>query len=182
MIITEGKQVEDVIARISWWVTTIALSNKISYQDINKQSESFALELLNLIYDLKMLDLNDEKTNFPGLDIGDATAKIAFQITSRTDTAKVIGTLGKVIKYKHEQRFPNGIRFLILRDGEKISFKTDKSDPTKILSTFDESKDIIYPSDLIAAIKKLYHADHARFLLIIYQLLKEYLAVYDLMP
>lgn len=79
--------------------------------------------MLNLIYDLKMVDLNEEKTNFPGLDIGDAKAKIAFK--------SLIGPT-----------------------------RSHDEDPFIV----DGSKDIIYSADLIAAIKKLYHDDHARFL------------------
>lgn len=96
--------------------------------------------------------------------MGDQThALVAFQVTSRTDAAKVIRKLKTVVKNGYEKIFTRGIKFLILKN-ETVPFKTAKTDPKKVLATFDPATDILYPADLIREIKKIYQADYARFL------------------
>lgn len=141
------------------WITEIRLEKAVKYLDINKVSEGFAMKLLNLIYDYNLVDLNGIKEDFPGLDLGELDqGKIAFQVTSRTDTAKVISSLKTVIAEKHHETFTGGIKFLILAEGEKIKFPKT-SDPTVYLKDFDTNSDIIYPENLSKAIEVIYDKD-----------------------
>lgn len=55
--------------------------------DINRISESVMVPILRLLYDyrkLRNLNYTDDK-NYPGIDLADDEAKIAFQITSTAD-------------------------------------------------------------------------------------------------
>lgn len=152
-----------VLDLLSVWIVRIRANNAILLFDINKIAESFCLKLLNLLYGLHLKDLNLEKANFPGLDLGDQVAsKIACQITSRTDTDKVISTLRTVIKKEYHKTFTGGIKFLILSDGGKIVFP--RIDPKSILSTFKPDDDILYIDDIIKEIKKAFDSDEILFL------------------
>ncbi|PWK72891.1 hypothetical protein LX99_04221 [Mucilaginibacter oryzae] len=159
------KDLKDIYRLLGSWITEIRLEKAVKYLDINKVSEGFAMKLLNLIYDYNLVDLNDIKEDFPGLDLGELDqSKIAFQVTSRTDTAKVISSLKTVIAEKHHETFSGGIKFLILAEGEKIKFPKT-SDPTIYLQSFDTSSDILYPEDLSKAIEGIYDKDDfAKFL------------------
>lgn len=157
------EDLKKVINLLSVWIVRIRNNNAISLFDINKIAESFCLKLLNLIYGFNLEDLNKEKSNFPGLDLGDrGPSKVAFQITSRTDTNKVFKTLRIVKQKKYEESFTGGIRFLILSDGSKIKFPKIK--PDAILSTFNSQRDIIYIDDIIKQIKAIFDSDDILFL------------------
>lgn len=66
--------------------------------DLNSLLENFFRDILNLTLNTNLTNLNARRSNAPGLDLGDKTSKrkIAFQITSRTDAAKVTHTLTKI--------------------------------------------------------------------------------------
>jgi chromosomal replication initiation ATPase DnaA len=152
-------EIKPVLRLLGSWITEIRLENAISFLDINKVSEGFARKLLNLIYQYDLQDLNEIQTNFPGLDLGELKgSKIAFQVTSRVDTEKVIDTLKKVVSNKHHETFTGGIKFLILREGEKLKFGK-KTNPKVHLTTFDEENDLIYPECISREINKIYDAD-----------------------
>lgn len=157
------RELKKVLGLLAVWIERIRANNAILLFDINKIAESFCLKLLNLVYGLDLKDLNQEKSNFPGLDLGDKVhSKIAYQVTSRTDTAKVINTLRTVVKKNYNQSFTGGIRFLILSHGEKIKFPRIK--PATILSTFKADTDIIYIDEIYNEIKKIFDSDEILFL------------------
>ena len=114
-MLNEELEIKEVFNFLTTWVVEIRFSNGVYWYDANKISESLALKLLNLVYDLELKDLKEEQANFPGLDLGD-TSKIAFQINSRTDTNKVTSTLRTVVEKKYHETFTGGIKFLILID------------------------------------------------------------------
>ena len=54
-------------------ITEIRLENAISYLDINKVSEGFAIRLLNLLYGYELEALNKIAEKYLGLDLGNLT-------------------------------------------------------------------------------------------------------------
>ena len=46
--------------------------------------------------DIRLVNLNASRSNEPGLDLGDAAEKTAFQTTSEVTSAKVNDTLAKI--------------------------------------------------------------------------------------
>lgn len=146
------------------WLAEIRTNNALDFLDINKISESLSLKILNLVYDHNLTDLNEEKNNFPGLDLGDRTKdKVAFQITSRDDYNKIKENLETFVdpKYNFKKEFENGIRFLILNQNQ-IKIGT-KNPPKSIYPNFDVEKHIIYEKDLLKEIAKLYDSDYVKF-------------------
>lgn len=160
-MITEEVEIKELQARLSYWVVQIRMNNGNYLYDGNKLAESLVLKLLNLLYDLNLKDINEEKANAPGIDLGDKAAGVAFQVSSRTDANKVIDTLRKANTYKFAADYPNGIRFFVLSDGGKFEFKKIK--PADILSTFDEKRDLVYLEDVAKRIKTIYETDEIKF-------------------
>ena len=60
--------------------------------------EDFFKEVLNLVYRLNLQNLNKDRMNEPGLDLGDKApgARIAYQVTSQATAKKVNETLKKI--------------------------------------------------------------------------------------
>ncbi|WP_043352997.1 SMEK domain-containing protein [Methylobacterium sp. B1] len=71
---------------------------KLGQTDLNRVLEDFFKELLNLVYGINLRNLNKDRSNAPGLDLGDKApgARVAYQITSQADAAKVNATLRKI--------------------------------------------------------------------------------------
>ena len=71
---------------------------KLGQNDLNRVLEDFFKEVLNLTYGINLHNLNGERNNEPGLDLGDSTvgARLAYQITSQASAKKVNDTLKKI--------------------------------------------------------------------------------------
>jgi len=65
-------------------------------------AEDLSRSLLNEIYDYQLENLNYEKNNYPGIDLGDKENNIGFQVTSRRDIRKIQDSLEKFKKIGHE--------------------------------------------------------------------------------
>src|SRR5687767_14269712 len=112
--------------------------------NINKHAEEFMKTLLNLTFDLQLENLNDSKTNYPGLDLGDKSKSIAFQITSTKTSEKVNDTLTTCIKFKTYEIF-NSINIFILGSKQLTYTLTVNTSP---YFTFDSNKNI-YDLDIL---------------------------------
>lgn len=92
--------------------------------DLNRTLEDFFKEILNLTFRYSLRNLNDKHHNAPGLDLGDPIKRVAYQITSNADLAKVKGTLEKI----SDEQLAAYDQIYILAIGEKQkSYKLDIS-------------------------------------------------------
>ncbi|MDN3582107.1 SMEK domain-containing protein [Mucilaginibacter flavus] len=141
-----GKIVDD-IAGLKYQVQT---RNKVNIYELNTYVESFFRETLNTVYGLSLVNLNADRSNNPGLDLGDAAAQIAFQITSTTTTAKVNETLD-VLSAAQLTTYPKIKVFMV---GTKQGSYT--INPNLVTKTgFNENQDIIDLDDLLKDIMVL---------------------------
>lgn len=71
---------------------------QLKQYDLNVVLENFFRDVLNLTYGLNLRNLNMDRANTPGLDLGDATAgaRVAYQVTSQANAQKVKKTLQKI--------------------------------------------------------------------------------------
>lgn len=113
-----GKIIDDLDAIAS----QVRLRCAVKQYDLNLVLEDFFKELLNLAYGINLANLNAKRSNAPGLDLGDPVAKIAYQITSRSDAAKVRDTLRKITPAQQAQY--DEIRILVIGE-RKQSYKID---------------------------------------------------------
>ncbi|WP_373231964.1 SMEK domain-containing protein [Cohnella sp.] len=144
-----NKQKEDmrIIDLIVTWVVKIKINNYSAYFDINTASEGLALKLLNLVYDYKLVDLNKEAMNYPGIDLGDRTKSgLAVQVTSRSDNSKIRDTLQMFYEKKYINDFPNGLKMFILTT-DTINLNRKTKAPYNLFFNYKEG--IITPSSIM---------------------------------
>lgn len=165
------KEKNNLIELLSTWVTSIKLHNKNGNYDINKHSEIISMKILNVIYDLELTHLEKKLSNHPGIDLGDKTNKIAFQITSRTDADKIRKDLRTCVEREYNKIYSNGINFFILTDND-TEIKFGHNNPNKISSSFDKNKNIITITDISKKIISLCDEDYKKFTAIV-QVLNE---------
>lgn len=151
----------EIIGLLAQWIAEIKIHNANTSYDINTKSEDLACSLLNEIYDYQLINLNTKKHNFPGIDLGDETKSLlAFQITSRTDSSKIIESLKTFVKENYDRRFQNGIRFLILSE-EKV--RLGRKNPKTIYPAFNKEKHIITIKEISKDILRLYSTNYNKF-------------------
>ncbi len=128
----------------------VRINNSVGLTDINSFLEDVCCELLNKIYDLELVNLNiTESLNYPAIDVGDKTKKIAFQITSDSSKAKVQKTIDTYIKHEIYKHYDT-IQIVVITDKKiKISTPID----CKNLFKFDNKKDVLSVADLLKVIK-----------------------------
>lgn len=141
-----GKIVDD-IAGLKYQVQT---RNKMNIYELNTYVESFFRETLNTVYGLSLVNLNADRINNPGIDLGDATAQIAFQITSTNTATKVNDTLN-VLSPAQLTTYPKIMVFIV--GSKQGSYRID---PNHVAKTgFNAKEDIIDLDDLLKNIMVL---------------------------
>lgn len=116
------------------------LKNVIGLFDSNRLAQDFFTTLFSLIFDytdLKDLDKLNDVVNYPAIDLGDETARIAFQITTQSDSSKIKDTISKFLSHKLYEKFDRLVVFII---GEKLSYTTTFD--TKGKFNFDKDTDV----------------------------------------
>jgi hypothetical protein len=122
---------------------------------ISGPSETFCLELFQEMFDLPNLrNLNADKANYPGIDLGDDVARRAFQITADPKLPKVLTTLKKSLKAGVTSKYPR-IQVYVTTQKQR-SYSQDSIDK-KIGDAlkFDGSKDVLDSTDVVRAFKQL---------------------------
>lgn len=113
-----GKIIDDLDAIAS----QVRLRCAVNQYDLNLVLENFFKELLNLTYGINLSNLNAKRSNVPGLDLGDPAAKIAYQVTSRSDAAKIKETLKKITPAQQAEY--DEINILVIGERKK-SYRID---------------------------------------------------------
>lgn len=97
---------------------------RLGFLDLNRMLEDFFRDFLNLLLNGDFRNLNERRSNEPGLDLGSARLRIGVQVTSRATSKKVNDTLSKVT----DEQLNAYDRILILAIGEKQgSYTLDQS-------------------------------------------------------
>ncbi|WP_341285391.1 SMEK domain-containing protein [Priestia megaterium] len=149
-MLSRGKLLGEILDGLSQLSFSLKTRGQVGLYDLNRYCEDFAKDLLNLVYNYELVNLNEERQNEPGLDLGDKKNKIAYQITSNKTSPKVRETLGK-ISDEHKRNYD---RFKILILGTKQTSYTI-SDELKTATNFNEIEDILDFQDLESKIVSL---------------------------
>ena len=112
-MITRGYFIGQIIDELTAVSQQVKSRSGLQLFDLNRYLEDFFKDVLNIVYGYKLINLNEERSNNPGLDLGDEVAKVAFQVTSTKNSSKVNETLKKAAK--QVGKFPK-IFVLILQD------------------------------------------------------------------
>ena len=114
--------IEEIIYYLSILKFSVKMHNTLNHQDINIASENFFRDFLNLAFDYQLRNINIVQKNAQAIDLGDAGARIAIQVTSSTTLAKVKHTYDGFMKGGLDGRYD---RLIVLMIGEKPQFRQD---------------------------------------------------------
>lgn len=140
---------------VSQLVVQVELAAAQGRQDINVVSEDAWIPILAEVFNCPNLEnLNNKSKNFPGIDLGDETERVAFQVTATTSLTKVKDTIQKVIDHKLFHSFDEVYVFTLIN--KQMTYSQSAIDKiTGDRFSFDTKKHIIDPSDVLSKIKNL---------------------------
>ncbi|MCW9034079.1 MAG: SMEK domain-containing protein [Rhodospirillales bacterium] len=95
---------------------------RLGHFDLNRMLEDFFRDVLNLSMGTNLDNLNNERLNEPGIDLGDEQSKVAFQITSQSNAAKINKTLEKITD---EQLLKFNQFYVLVIGAKQKSYKVD---------------------------------------------------------
>jgi len=123
--------------KLSYIESKVKNDTKQKLYDINTTAEYIFMNILNDVYDWKLVNANDIKPNFPAIDLIDTTNEIIIQVTSSIDDSKVTSTIEKFRKFA-DDNYKNGeykiyadyqLKMFYIKDKPK---KFSKATETKI--------------------------------------------------
>lgn len=112
-MITRGYYIGQIIDELSSITEKVRNRAKLGLTDIHVHLEDFYRNIINITLDLNLNNLNQERKNSPGLDLGDEVEGIAFQITGTKSSKKINKTLEKASS--QASKFPR-IKILTLQN------------------------------------------------------------------
>ncbi|MEQ9371652.1 MAG: SMEK domain-containing protein [Coleofasciculus chthonoplastes F3-SA18-01] len=124
--------------------------------DINKVAETLLIPLFSEVYGYTNLqNLNDtEGSNYPGIDLGDERARVAFQITSTSNSEKIKKTLRKFVEYKLYEKYDRLIIYILTEKQQSYS-GNGYEEIIQNKFAFDKDKNIWDYRDILKAVANL---------------------------
>ncbi len=152
-MLVKEQLIKNIVENVAFYSESVSMENAIGFFDSNRSAQDFLSGLFRLVFDYKNLveldKLNDTVT-YPAIDLGDLSAKVAFQITTRKDSKKVQDTIDKFVANELYHVYNRLIFYVFGTKQAKYS-----NFDTKSKLDFNVERDIWDNSDLIKAINKL---------------------------
>lgn len=144
------KLINEINQLISILRSQVELSGSLNLLSINVHCENFYRDLLNELYDLKLVNTNFSDQNSASIDLLDIQSKIAYQVTSDPSLEKTRNTVKKFVEHEINLKVDN---LIILN----ITQKQNHRDPFIEYGVyqFDTKNNIIDHRDIIKKINNL---------------------------
>lgn len=95
-MLTRGYFIGEIVDALSDVAGQVSTRGRLGLTDLNKHAEDFFKTILNHLLSLSLVNLNLDRSNEPGIDLGDKGSKVAFQITATRKSEKVNDMLAKL--------------------------------------------------------------------------------------
>jgi len=126
-------------------------SSSLNLQDMNVHAENFFRDFLNLALGFDLININIVEKNARAIDLGDAEARVAIQVTSTSQLAKIKHTHNGFLSGKLDEHYD---RLVVLIIGEKKAYR-EKSLGVEGSFRMSLSDDVWGISDLLSSIGDL---------------------------
>lgn len=147
MLKREGyiKRISHILASLQ---ADIRLRGLVNLYDSHIIAEDFMASLLNIVFGYQLENLNYIHKNQPGIDLGDSTHGIAFQITAERTRGKIQKTIDQFVEKGLYREYPQ-LRFFILQEKQRRYSPFNTRDSV----SFNSKEHILDFGDLIQQIR-----------------------------
>src|SRR5574341_1133678 len=133
----------------------IKADNALGLFDKNRIAEDVLIPLFREVYEYNnLVNLNTKGETYPGIDLGDVSSRVAFQISSDVDSAKVRHTLEMFTKYEYFNDYDRVIIYDLTEKQGTFS-ETGWEEAIDGKFTFSKENDIQDYRDLLRVIRHL---------------------------
>lgn len=113
-------------------------------------AQNFFCRVLNVLYGLKLIEMDKIQANYPAIDLGDLENRVAYQITTERRGEKIQHTLDKFVEHSLDTVYDQ-LRILVI--GERQSAYKSVAVPTQL--QFNPEVDILGTRELLLDVNKL---------------------------
>lgn len=127
----------------------IEISTSMGHFDVNKVCEDLVCGLFRELFGLdKLRNLNnEEKQNFPSIDLADDHGRIAIQVTSTTNLGKIKDSITTFLAHKLNHKYDRLVIFLLTKKQASYS-QSAVNQITNETFLFDVTHDVLDFTDL----------------------------------
>jgi len=108
-------RINQICQKLTYCQLIIENKTTLECYDINKIAENFIANILNFLFDWKLTNINNDKKNFPSIDLHDINRKISVQVSSNNSNNKIQDTINKFIENKLFEKY-NYLYFFLLKN------------------------------------------------------------------
>lgn len=119
---TKKQLLDSIRYQLSICQTYVKTNTKNNLTDFPLYCEDLFCDILNLIFSLKLENLNKKAKNTPVIDLADPISKVCYQITAENNSSKISETIRKFSANTTLYKEYSQLNILIL--GEKKKYKT----------------------------------------------------------
>ncbi len=154
-MMNSAERMNYIIEYISAYESKIALANKNGLFDSATLFELFAINVCQLWFGQKFINLNEKRANYPYVDLVSEDNTIYVQVSTVQDVATKIKSTLKKIRDSKDKRFESLQKvFFFVLNNDSIDQVEDYSGENKIGNIdFDKSKHLITTQDVVTRAK-----------------------------
>lgn len=125
-------------------MSKVTIENNVNDYGMNVLLETSYLKILNVLYDLNLVNANLIKRNFPGVDGIDTENKIFVQVSATCTNEKIENTITQILKSETHNDFTK-LFFVCLKDKKAFT----KNFRSKIEALIDSKFEFDFDTDII---------------------------------
>ena len=116
--------IEKITTNLAFLSKATSLENVVGLLNSNRTAQTFFQGLFNQVMDLNLVDLDIENntTNYPGIDLGDHDKHLAIQITTDSSSTKIKDTINT---FQNNPKCAEFSRLIIFIIGNKEGYTTN---------------------------------------------------------
>jgi hypothetical protein len=114
---------DSLSTRLALLKEKLNIENAVNDYGLNITLENTFIDVLNIVYNLNLVNANTIKANFPAIDAIDNENAVVFQITSTFSKAKIIASIKKAIENDIHKTHKH-LKFFFLKDTGRLSKNT----------------------------------------------------------
>jgi hypothetical protein len=95
-MITRGYYIGEIVDEFSAIAAQVKMRNRLNLTDLSLFAENFFKDVVNRVLGAELKNLNEDRSNEPGLDLGDDVRGMAVQVTATGSSKKIDETLKKI--------------------------------------------------------------------------------------
>ena len=147
------EKIEKIAELFARFRTEVESLNSLNLYDINVHAENVIIPILNLVYGVNLVNINNRVRNSAAIDLVDTENRIAVQVTSTSTGDKVKHTINEFVKGKRCEDYD---RLLIYIITEKLKKYSDAIFSVACDNELEFSeKDILDYSDILKEVNSL---------------------------